>query len=245
VFEEWSVSLLGLVVGLRHAFEPDHLAAVGALVGGEQVRDPARDGDARPVQSAAFALGICWGLGHTAALFAVGGGLALLHVAMPAALSEVLELVVGGMLSWLGARGVVAALRAWRARDFGPSALVHARAHFLGEPHAELHVGSGACARGCRSAMVGLVHGLAGSGAITAVVLADLPDASTRLAYIVLFGLGSTAGMACFSGLAALPLACVPGGRRGAVAVSALTGVLSVGVGLAWATRVLRGWAGA
>jgi hypothetical protein len=271
VLELWTVAALGLTVGFRHAFEPDHLAAVGALVGAEAARAATREpGDGRlPAGSeesggagargegadgavgaarAALGLGVCWGLGHTAALLVVGGLLALLHVAMSAAVSAALELAVGGMLLWLGGRALVAALGAWRAgaaRGLGPRALVHARAHLLREPHAALHAGPGRGARGWRSGAVGLVHGLAGSGALTALVLADLPDAPARLAYVLLFGLGSTAGMALVSGVAGLPLARALRKPSAALAISGATGALSAAVGLFWSARVLTAWAGA
>src|SRR5689334_4955846 len=89
---------LGLVVGARHAFEPDHLAAVSTLVGDAR----------RPSVRGAVGLGLLWGLGHTIALLAVGVVLVLLDGVMPARLSSVLELAVAAMLVVLGVRAIVA-----------------------------------------------------------------------------------------------------------------------------------------
>jgi hypothetical protein len=85
-----------------------------------------------------------------------------------------------------------------------------------------------------RPLTVGLVHGLAGSGALTAIVFADLPGAGARLVYMTLFGLGSIAGMALASGAAGVTLRLVArsgGTRRG---LGFVTGALSMTVGILW-----------
>ena len=78
------------------------------------------------------------------------------------------------------------------------------------------------------------MHGLAGSGALTALVLASLPGTSARLLYVALFGAGSVLGMGLLSGLAGWPLARL--GRRPAAArvLAGATGLLSIGLGIAW-----------
>ena len=84
-----------------------------------------------------------------------------------------------------------------------------------------------------------MVHGLAGSGALTALVLASLQSTAARLAYIVFFGLGSVAGMALLSGLAGWPLARI--GPRMAHVLSVVTGIVSVGLGVLWGLPLLTG----
>jgi hypothetical protein len=81
---------------------------------------------------------------------------------------------------------------------------------------------------------VGAVHGLAGSGALTALVMATIPSMGARLAYMVLFGVGSTLGMAALSGIMGWPIARV--GAHGAVAqcVSLAVGCISIMLGLYW-----------
>src|SRR5262245_57048311 len=90
---------LGSLLGIRHALEPDHLAAVTTLVSRE--RSSVR----------AAMLGACWGLGHTLALVVVGAVLIVLRKEMPAALTELFELGVALMLITLGVRAVVQAVR--------------------------------------------------------------------------------------------------------------------------------------
>jgi len=210
---------LGSLLGMRHALEPDHLTAVSTLVS-----------EGHTTRRAAL-LGVCWGVGHTLSLVVVGAALVVLRAEMPAYASDVFELCVALMLVGLGARAIVIAARQ------GPSGPVHVHAHG-GHVHvhhgvaAHVHIGSWTLAR--RPLLVGAVHGLAGSGALTALVLATLPTTSARLSYILLFGLGSTLGMAALSGLLGWPLARA-GNRRGlARGVSFAVGCVSVVLGIAW-----------
>jgi ABC-type nickel/cobalt efflux system permease component RcnA len=214
-----TVYLLGILLGVRHAFEPDHLTAVSTLVGEE-----------RGVRRAAT-LGALWGLGHTAALLAVAAVLASLHARLPDRLSDLFELAVAFMLFGLGARAVRRAIRDGRAG--GSSRHAHgARMHEHAGPHAHVHIRGWTFAR--RSLLVGIVHGLAGSGSLTALVLANLPSTSSRLAYVALFGAGSIAGMAALSGLAGWPLSRLGGRPRVLTTLTAGTGLVSMGLGLAW-----------
>ena len=210
---------LGSLLGMRHALEPDHLTAVSTLVS-----------EGHGTRRAAW-LGVFWGLGHTFTLMLVGAALILLRVELPAVASDVFELCVAVMLIALGVRAIVVAAK------LGPSGPVHTHAHH-GHVHshrgapAHVHIGTWTLAR--RPLLVGAVHGLAGSGAMTALVLTTLPTTAARLAYMVLFGIGSTLGMAALSGLLGWPLARA-GGRRGvARAISFAVGGISVALGLFW-----------
>jgi ABC-type nickel/cobalt efflux system permease component RcnA len=196
--------LLGLVLGARHALEPDHLTAVSTLASDE------------PGARRGLYIGAVWGLGHSASLFAVGTVLALLHAEMPRRLATAFEVVVGVMLIVLGLRAL-ARVRSGQA--------MHTHARRRGR------------ALAWRSLVVGMVHGLAGSGALTALVLAELPTTASRLGYIVLFGAGSVAGMSLLSGAVGVPLALV--GRRDSAraALSAVSGCVSVALGIFWALR--------
>jgi high-affinity nickel-transport protein len=219
VLELVASSGLGSLLGMRHALEPDHLAAVSTLVTHE-----------RSTRKAAL-LGVCWGLGHTLSLVVVGAALVLLRAEMPASAADLFELLVALMLVALGLRAIYLAARQGpsgptREHHHGPHVHVHA-----GAP-AHIHIGAWTLAR--RPLLVGAVHGLAGSGALTALVLTTLPTAASRVAYMVLFGLGSTIGMAALSGLLGWPLARV-GARRGvARGVSLAVGLASTALGLFW-----------
>ena len=218
-FELAASSGLGSLLGMRHALEPDHLAAVSTLVTTE-----------RTGYKAAL-LGICWGLGHTLSLVAVGTALVILRAEMPARVSDLFEFCVALMLIGLGLRAIYLAARQ------GPAGPVHAH-HHGGRLHvhpgapAHIHIGAWTLAR--RPLIVGAIHGLAGSGALTALVLATLPSTTARLTYMALFGLGSTLGMAALSGLLGWPLARVGSHRTLARAVSLVVGCVSTLLGLAW-----------
>jgi len=160
-------------------------------------------------------LGALWGVGHTLALLAVGVALALLDTRLPPRLAEGFELAVAIMLILLGILAVRRALRA----GVGP-------AH--GHRHGPL--------------IVGVVHGLAGSGSLTALVLAGLPSTAARLGYIVLFGLGLVAGMALLSGLAGVPLSRAGRSPQVARALGLATGALSAVLGIGWGWPLVGGW---
>ena len=195
VLELMTSSGLGSLLGMRHALEPDHLAAVSTLLTGGN--------DSRSRYRAAM-LGACWGLGHTFSLIVVGAALVLLRASMPTRVSDLFEFFVALMLIGLGIRAICLAARQ------GPAGPVHAH-HHGGRVHthpgapAHIHLGTWTLAR--RPLLVGAVHGLAGSGALTALVLTTLPTTVARLSYMMLFGLGSTVGMAALSGLLGWPLA--------------------------------------
>jgi hypothetical protein len=212
ILELVTSSSLGSLLGMRHALEPDHLAAVSTFV--------AAQGDERSGFKAAL-LGACWGLGHTVALVAVGAALVVLRADMPAFASDLFELFVALMLVGLGVRAMYVAARQGSS---GPTRVHHHghRVHVHPGVPAHIHIGGWTLAR--RPLLVGAVHGLAGSGALTALVLATLPTTAARLTYMMLFGAGSTLGMAALSGLLGWPLARASNHRRVARAVSLAVG---------------------
>ncbi len=227
VLELVASSGLGSLLGMRHALEPDHLAAVSTLVTGE-----------RSGWKAAM-LGACWGVGHTAALIAVGAVLVVLRAEMPPRIAELFEFGVALMLVGLGVRTI---LQSARIAARGP---VHAHhhghvlhSHRAGAPH--IHIGGWTLAR--RPLIVGAVHGLAGSGALTALVLATLPSTAARLTYMGLFGLGSTFGMAALSGLLGWPLARFGRDHQVVRLVTLTVGVTSTALGIAWGYPILASW---
>jgi hypothetical protein len=204
---------------MRHALEPDHLAAVSTLVTDE------RSG------AKAALLGACWGLGHTLTLVVVGAALVVLRAEMPARAADGFEFCVALMLIGLGLRAIYLAARQGPA---GP-VHIHHHGHVVHAHHgvlAHIHIGTWTLAR--RPLLVGAVHGLAGSGALTALVLTTLPSTAARLSYIALFGLGSTLGMAALSGVLGWPLARLGQNRRVARAVSLVVGCVSTTLGVWW-----------
>lgn len=215
---------LGSLLGLRHAFEPDHLAAVSTIV--------ARGGSGRR----AAIVGAWWGLGHTLSLLVAGAALIIARAEMPAIAAEAFEFLVALMLIALGLRSIRhAALQ-------GPGGPLHLHRHgwivhtHAGTP-AHVHFGTWTLAR--RPLIVGALHGLAGSGALTALVLATLPTTTARLSYVVLFGIGSTVGMAALSGLLGWPLARFGTHHVVARGVSLAVGCASIAIGIIWALPVV------
>jgi nitrile hydratase accessory protein len=202
----------GSLLGVRHALEPDHLAALSTLITGQ-----------RSSAKAAW-LGACWGFGHTLTLMAAGALLVVFRADMPAAAADVFEL---GVVLLLVGFGVRAMHQATSGRATRPT---HTHSHGGVSPAAAEPRWT--IAR--RPLVVGAVHGLAGSGALTALVVANLPSTSTRLAYLAVFGVGTTLGMAVLSGVLGWPLARVAGHRRAARALSFAVGGVSTGLGLLW-----------
>lgn len=198
--------LFGLLLGMRHAVEPDHLAAVSTLV------------EARPAGSTAV-LGAFWGIGHSLSLLAVGCVLAAFQARLPGPASAAFEVLVAVMLVGLGLRAV---RRAGQSRATGPA-----------PPH-RAHGRVGRWPVAWRPLFVGIVHGLAGSGALTALVMAELPTFGTRLAYIALFGAGSIAGMAFLTGIAGWHVRRIGRSARTARGLALVTGTVSMGLGTWW-----------
>jgi ABC-type nickel/cobalt efflux system permease component RcnA len=178
-----TVAGIGLLLGLRHAFEPDHLAAISTLA----TRPGAR------LWSAAR-LGLVWGLGHAATVGIVVLFIIVLGIQVPERFWPTAELLVAALLILLG---TVVIWRYVRGRWH-----MHAHTHSSG-PHLHLHSHSQATghehAHGTvdarRSLGFGIAHGLAGSGAIAALLVAAAPDTAARIAYFAAFGIGTIIGM--------------------------------------------------
>lgn len=196
---------LGFSLGLLHALDADHLVAVGTILA------------AHPSPRRSALVGLVWGLGHASALAAVGVAVIGLHCVVPPALAAWLELGVALMIVVLGAQAV----RGGLAERVGHS---HAHVHD-GRIHRHRHVHAGRAAQhdgllhgiahvGARPFLVGLVHGLAGSAALTLLVLGTIRSPLLGLLYLAVFGLGSIGGMTVTSALLALPLA-LAGARVG------------------------------
>jgi nitrile hydratase accessory protein len=205
---------LGTLLGMRHALEPDHLAALSTLLTGE-----------RNVRKAAW-LGVYWGIGHTLTLLVAGTLLVVFRADMPAIASDVLAGAVVLLLVVFGFRAI------YLSASQTPAGRPHSHSHVPGAPPAARSVRPWTIAG--RPLLVGAVHGLAGSGALTALVMATIPSPGARLIYLLLFGVGSTLGMAALSGLMGWPIARV--GTHGAVAraLSLAVGCISIMLGLYW-----------
>lgn len=211
---------LGSLLGMQHAFEPDHLAAVATLMTGE-----------RTSAKAAW-LGAWWGLGHTLTLLAAGTALVVMRAEMPMSVAWAFELGVVLMLVGFGARAIYHAACATMPR----------RTHSHASPSSSRRFGIDRWAL-ARPLLVGAMHGLAGSGTLTALVVATLPTTTTRLGYLALFGVGSTLGMIALSGLLGWQIARLGSDRTIIRTFALVVGCVSAVLGLFWGypllTRVL------
>lgn len=218
-----SILLIGFLLGLKHAVESDHLAAVATLATGRQSwRSTIRQG-------------IAWGVGHTLTLICVGGAVLILGTAIPDGFAQALELCVGLMLVVLGVDVVrrVIRLRIHFHVHRHADGEVHVHAHSHAErvpsvaspslpaigqsnvaalpvlklehactPHSHAHPRT----LPFRALAVGMMHGLAGSAALVVLSLQTAPSLPMGLGYIIVFGLGSILGMALLSATIAIPL---------------------------------------
>jgi hypothetical protein len=256
------IVLLGLLLGMRHATEPDHVIAVTVILSREQ-----RLG-------AAARIGVVWGLGHTITVLAVGGAIIIFKLAIPVRLGLAMELAVAIALIVLGLGAVGALMRRIVSRLFGapPSEirapaeawpgdltvhshvhthdrLTHRHPHVHRDAERELHqvhvLAPAAVAPPAsrhpllRSFGVGLVHGLAGSAAIALLVLSAIPEPLWATLYLAIFCAGTILGMGLVTSAIATPL--ILASRR----MSALhehlvisSGILSFGFGLFLAYRL-------
>jgi len=187
---------VGLALGVRHAADGDHVVAVTAIAARHRRVGPAA------------LVGVFWGLGHTLTIFAVGGLIILLNLAVPPRVGLALEFLVGIALVVVGALNVA-----------GTGGFVSAGSPDGGVPS-------------WRAFVVGLVHGLAGSAAVALLVLATVGDPWAGCAYLLVFGLGTIVGMMLITFAFASPVALLA--RRFRWSGSGLrlvTGMLSVAFG--------------
>ena len=195
-----SILVFGFLLGMRHALDADHLAAVASLA--TRSRSLAQT----------VGHGIAWGIGHTLTLLAFGGAVLMLGLSVPLRTAHALELAVGVMLVPLG---IEVLYRLWRDRihfhrHSHATAIVHFHAHsHRGERtahdpdrHRHQHLRS----LPARALVVGMVHGLAGSAALILLSLEAAESVRWGVAYLAMFGAGSIAGMALVSAAIAVPL---------------------------------------
>lgn len=179
---------IGFVLGLRHALEPDHVAAVTTLAGQQsRLRD-------------AWRLAIAWAIGHTTTVALVAAGGIALGVRLPARFWPSAELLVGATLIVLGGSVLVRwALGRWHvhAHTHDGVAHVHVHSHAHGAAHTHSHPQANV-----RWALgIGLLHGLAGSGAILALLVVMAPTRAAQVSWLATFGVGTILGMLLVSSL--------------------------------------------
>jgi High-affinity nickel-transport protein len=213
---------LGFVFGLQHATDADHVVAVASIV-------------SRTGRFASGALvGAFWGLGHTVTIAAAGMAIVLFNVTVTPRAGLSMELAVALMLMALGVARIV---RLMRDRDERPGQL--AGGHWHGPPGFWLVLRTLGPAQAARSTLTGLVHGLAGSAAVALLVLSTVRSPYAAVVYLVVFGLGTIAGMTAITAVLSVPFAArLPILLRFRRALALGTGLLSLGFGLYLAVHI-------
>ena len=215
-----SILLLGFVLGMRHATDADHVVAISTIVSRE-----------RRVASAAW-IGALWGAGHTLTIVAVGVGIIAFTLVIPPRIGLSMEFSVGLMLVLLGWVNLRGYSRAWN--DAGKNDAEHE--HVTTDQSVDAMdrwFGRWTLYQWLRPLVVGLVHGLAGSAAVALLVLTTVHNTRWAIAYLVLFGVGTIAGMMAITVAMASALQ-LAGSRSRWVheRLSLATGVLSVAFGM-------------
>lgn len=211
-----SIIALGFFLGMRHATDPDHVIAVTTIVSRQ-----------RSIRHAAL-IGVLWGLGHTITILFVGSAIILFGIVIPARVGLTMELSVGLMLILLGILNLSGIMR-WISETCIASQMgQHAHPHGHGDyvhshPHGhspEIHghaenatpvgwmdriVGGLGVYQIVRPLAVGIVHGLAGSAAVALLVLTTIHVPSWAVLYLLVFGLGTVAGMMLITAAIAVP----------------------------------------
>ncbi len=208
-----SILLLGFFLGMRHATDSDHVVAVTTIVSRQ-----------RSISGAALT-GVFWGIGHSLTLFVIGGAIILFGLVIPERLGMSLEFCVALMLILLGTLNLRATMRAVRTvaeeshkhpHQHGDYVHTHTHGHAPEtHGHAESDVppakldqrfGRLKFYRALRPIVIGIVHGLAGSAAVALLVLPIIRDPIWAMAYLLVFGVGTIAGMMLITAAIAVPV---------------------------------------
>jgi high-affinity nickel-transport protein len=228
-----AILFLGFFLGMRHATDPDHVVAITTIV-------TKQHGIGK-----AGLIGALWGLGHTFTIFVVGTMIILFQVTIPPRLGLSMEFAVATMLILLGILSLTGTLRSLQAR-FLSNSLERTPIRSQSSPSGSSKTGSGRSDQTfsgglfgigaynlLRPLVIGIVHGLAGSAAVALLVMTTIRDPWWSIAYLLLFGLGTVAGMMLITALIATPFTLAgtrfSGLNRG---MGIASGLVSLGFGL-------------
>lgn len=220
---------LGFVLGLRHALDADHVAAVSTVLA------------ERPSWRASTVIGFSWGVGHTIVLFCVGLVVLWLRLRIADAVATAAEFAVGAMLVFLGGSlGFRLVRERWHLHrhDHDGDSHVHLHSHAVAPHHLHAHWWQDSI----RPLCIGMAHGLAGSAALLLLVVSSSPTVMDGLLYILVFGAGSILGMVLIGAVLTVPvLWSISIGRHAFLAVQGMASLGSIALGC---SMMLRIWSG-
>lgn len=176
------VMIIGFIIGLTHAFEPDHITAVATQLA-----------DKRRGAFKSSMLGAFWGAGHTSMILLVSVLVFIFAINIPEELFSHFEIIVGGMLIFLG---ILVYLKTHTHPHTHDGMTYHTHRHDHDEQHHHYH----------RSYIIGSIHGLAGSGSLVILAVSTLTNLEMIMSFVIIFGIGSILGMMLASGLISLPI---------------------------------------
>jgi len=220
------ILFLGFLIGMRHALETDHVAAVAVLTT-----------RAKTLRQA-LPMGMMWGVGHTLTLFAFGSAVLFLNAALSDGLARFLEAAVGVMLIGLGGDVIVRLIRQrihfHTHRHDNNAVHLHAHSHSGDGAHeVSKHQHQHPARLPRRALLVGMMHGMAGSSALVLLTAHTVDSVTGGLAYIGLFGAGSIIGMGMLTAVIVVPLKFAATSMTWAYGtLTGILGAFSVGIGL-------------
>lgn len=209
----YSLLTVGFMLGMAHALDADHVAAVSTFAV-----------NTKSVKSA-LQLGARWGVGHTFALMVIGFVILLFHIELPHSFESISEGIIGAVLIALGVKLIDKVKREkWH---------LHKHIHSNGTSHAHLHEHAHSLSHthNHRPLLIGILHGTAGSAAITLFILTTIDRISVGMIYIAIFGIGSILGMMIISLLLSAPLLIISKQHRFITAIQSFAGIASIFIG--------------
>lgn len=230
------VLVVSLALGLKHASDPDHLAAVTTLIAGGVEGEP--NGDSKSIGRAG-AMGLIWGLGHGTTLILIGLPLVLVGRFLPEPIVTFAEAAIGAIIVLLAVRLLLRWRRgAYHAHSHSHEDSYHRHLHSHSEAPAHEHAHTIPHRSPLSSYGVGLVHGVGGSGGLTLLLLSTISDKGAAAAALLIFALGTALSMALLSTVFGLVIAGGPVARRFEQLAPAL-GVAGVAFGVWYALGAL------
>lgn len=208
----------GFLLGLQHAFDADHIAAISTMVAKHL-----------SIKKSSL-IALFWGMGHTTALLLAGIIILALKWTIPQKISLSLEFIVGLMLIFLGIRLLLQIRKEkihLHQHEHDGTSHIHLHSHAEAESHQHAHRSM------TQSLLIGLVHGLASSGALALLVLTNISSVTVGIGYILIFGIGSVAGMMLISTIISVPFAFASEYlKKAQKGLKIAAGIMSITIGL-------------